>query len=507
MFISEQEEKDIMQQVAATMMQNGVSATDLRTKFGAAIKQAKDNAKESKKQAELQKKQQKVAAANAMYEPFNLTLDESGEIVKMSQNYINLMTLCTDFQEIRLNDFSGLMMYGDHIMDKFDFSRIRNTISNMTMGRLHSKDDVEDAINQIGQDNKFNEVLDFLESLEGKWDGVPRVEKMFHTFMGAEDCELYSAMAKKWMVAAVKRAYEPGCKFDNMIILQGPMGIGKSNFCEKLAVRPDWFCPNVILGDKDGLLQVASSWIVNMDELSSYTRKDSATAKSFITMTFDQFRSPYGHFTQTVKRHCVFIGSTNEESFLKDETSIVERRYWVVKCSGTVDDSVQRFKAMTPELVAQLWAEARYYYKSGYDELYISGAMYKQFELDQRQYKNCNDSLLFNFLDVALDKPYADFEPDDDKSLPDQYLHPDLYNNRTKKVQDFFPITALSKLCRENHYDIYRGHGFAQFAVWSGKFRYGTKYTPTKNIKGLIRITKEERSEEPANINLDELFA
>ena len=82
-----------------------------------------------------------------MYEPFDLTLDESGEIVKMSQNYINLMTLCTDFQEIRLNDFSGLMMYGDHIMDKFDFSRIRNTISNMTMGRLHSKDDIEDAIN------------------------------------------------------------------------------------------------------------------------------------------------------------------------------------------------------------------------------------------------------------------------------------------------------------------------------------------------------------------------
>ena len=129
-----------MQQIAAAMMQKGVSATDLRTKFGDAIKQANDDKK-------LKKKQQKIANANAMYEPFDLTLDESGEIVKMSQNYINLMTLCTDFQEIRLNDFSGLMMYGDHIMDKFDFSRIRNTISNMTMGRLHSKDDIEDAIN------------------------------------------------------------------------------------------------------------------------------------------------------------------------------------------------------------------------------------------------------------------------------------------------------------------------------------------------------------------------
>ena len=154
MFNTEEQEQEIMQQIAAAMMQNGVSATDLRAKFGTAIKQAKEQAKESKKQSELQKKQselqkkqQKIANANAMYEPFDLTLDESGEIVKMSQNYINLMTLCTDFQEIRLNDFSGLMMYGDHIMDKFDFSRIRNTISNMTMGRLHSKDDIEDAIN------------------------------------------------------------------------------------------------------------------------------------------------------------------------------------------------------------------------------------------------------------------------------------------------------------------------------------------------------------------------
>ena len=329
-------------------------------------------------------------------------------------------------------------------------------------------------------------MLDFLESLEGKWDGVPRVEKMFHTFMGAEDCELYSAMAKKWMVAAVKRAYEPGCKFDNMIILQGPMGIGKSNFCEKLSVRPDWFCPNVILGDKDGLLQVASSWIVNMDELSSYTRKDSATAKSFITMTFDQFRSPYGHFTQTVKRHCVFIGSTNEKTFLKDETSMIERRYWVVKCTGTVDDSVNRFKAMTPELVAQLWAEARYYYKSGYDELYISGALYKKFQDDQFQYKNCNDSLLFNFLSEALDMPYADF--DNDLSLRDQYRNPDLYNNRSKKVQDFFSLTALSALCRDNHYEIYKNHGFAQFADWSGKFEYGKQWNGMTQVRGLIRI-------------------
>lgn len=500
MFNSEEQEQEIMQQVAAAMMQNGVSATDLRAKFGDAIKQAKDHEKKSKKQ-------QKLADANAMYEPFDLTLDENGEIVKMAQNYINLISLCKDFQEIRLNDFSGLMMYGDHFLNERDVSRIKNSVSTMTMGRLHSKEDIIDAINEIGEDHKFNEVLDFLDSLEGKWDGQPRVEKMFSTYLGAEDCELYSAMAKKWMVAAVKRAYEPGCKFDNMIILQGPMGIGKSNFCEKLAVRPDWFCPNVILGDKDGLLQVASSWIVNMDELSSYTKKDSATAKSFITMTFDQFRSPYGHFTQTVKRHCVFIGSTNEDAFLKDETSIVERRYWVIKCTGTVDDSVRRFKAMTPELVAQLWAEARYYYKSGYNELFIFGDLYKKFEVDQRQYKNLNDSLLFNFLEAALDKPYADFEPDDDKSLPDQYKNPELYNNRTKKVQDFFSITALTKLCKDNHYDVYRGHGFSQFASWSGKFRYGTKYTPTKNIKGLIRISSEEPKEEPANINVDELFA
>ena len=151
-----------------------------------------------------------------------------------------------------------------------------------------------------------------------------------------------------------------------------------------------------------------------------------------------------------------------------------------------MDDSVNRFKAMTPELVAQLWAEARYYYKSGYDELYISGALYKKFQDDQFQYKNCNDSLLFNFLSEALDMPYADF--DNDLSLRDQYRNPDLYNNRSKKVQDFFSLTALSALCRDNHYEIYKNHGFAQFADWSGKFEYGKQWNGMTQVRGLIRI-------------------
>ena len=382
------------------------------------------------------KRQQEVEDAARIWGVFNMTVDEDGRIENVPMNYYNLLSKHTDFKIIRLDDFSGQIYYGEDLLNDFDLARINNQISNITGGRLSNRNVISDVIQQIADDNRFNSLTSYLNSLV--WDGLTRVPTMFTDFLGASYSDLYSTMSMIWMKAAVMRAYEPGCKFDNIVILSGPQGIGKSNFCERLSVRQEWYCENVQMGDKDGLLLLRNSWIINMDEITSLNKKDAATAKNFITSTSDKFRSPYGRLPMTYKRHCIFIGTTNEDTFLKDTTAVTERRYWVVRCSGTRKDSIDRFEKLTPNVVDQLWAEAVYYYKNP-DKIdipmFIPESLWQDFEEDQLQYKVENESELFLFLDEALDRPYCDFK--NDSSLKEQYKNPDT-TGTPKRLQDKF---------------------------------------------------------------------
>lgn len=436
------------------------------------------------------KRQQEVEDAARIWGVFNMTVDEDGRIENVPMNYYNLLSKHTDFKIIRLDDFSGQIYYGEDLLNDFDLARINNQISNITGGRLSNRNVISDVIQQIADDNRFNSLTSYLNSLV--WDGLTRVPTMFTDFLGASNSKLYSTMSMIWMKAAVMRAYEPGCKFDNIVILSGPQGIGKSNFCERLSVRQEWYCENVQMGDKDGLLLLRNSWIINMDEITSLNKKDAATAKNFITSTSDKFRSPYGRLPMTYKRHCIFIGTTNEDTFLKDTTAVTERRYWVVRCSGTRKDSIDRFEKLTPNVVDQLWAEAVYYYKNP-DKIdipmFIPESLWQDFEEDQLQYKVENESELFLFLDEALDRPYCDFK--NDSSLKEQYKNPDT-TGTPKRLQDKFTKNAISMLLADNHIHDWKG-ALKQYAMMnSDKWEYKKikAYTYT-SVWGLFRKQNE----------------
>lgn len=435
-----------------------------------AEKQAEKEVKQLQKQERENKRLQQLEEAERLWGVFDMTVDKDGHIEAVPRNYYNLLSKHTDFKVIRLDDFSSQIYYGEAPLNDLDLAWINNQTSNITDGRLANRKVIWDVIQQIAADNRFNILTDFLDSLV--WDGKTRIPTMFTDYLGAPKSELYSTMSKIWMKAAVMRAYEPGCKFDYIIILSGSQGIGKSNFCEKLAIRPEWYCENVQMGDKDGLLQLQSSWIINMDEITSLNKKDAATAKNFITSTSDKFRSPYGRLPMTYKRHCIFIGTTNESSFLKDSTAVTERRYWVVCCSGTRKESSERFQRFTTDVIEQLWAEAVYYYKNA-DKidipLYIPEALWSDFEEDQLQYKIENESELFLFLDEALDRPYSDFE--NDSSLKEQYKCPDV-TRTPKKRQDKFTKNAIALLLSDNHIYDWKGSLRQYAAMRSDKWEY-----------------------------------
>ena len=436
------------------------------------------------------KRQLEVEDAARIWGVFNMTVDENGRIENVPMNYYNLLSKHTDFKIIRLDDFSGQIYYGEELLNDFHLARINNQISNITGGRLSNRNVIMDVIQQIADDNRFNTLTSYLDTLV--WDGLSRIPTMFTDFLGASYSDLYSTMSRIWMKAAVMRAYEPGCKFDNIVILSGPQGIGKSNFCERLSVRQEWYCENVQMGDKDGLLQLRNSWIINMDEITSLNKKDAATAKNFITSTSDKFRSPYGRLPMTYKRHCIFIGTTNEDTFLKDTSAVTERRYWVVRCSGTPNDSIERFEKLIPSVVDQLWAEAVYYYKNP-DKIsipmYIPESLWQDFKEDQLQYKVENESELFLFLDEALDRPYCDFK--NDSSLKDQYKNPDT-TGTPKRLQNKFTKNAITMLLADNHIHDWKG-ALKQYAMMnSDKWEYKKikTYSHT-SVWGLFRKQNE----------------
>src|SRR5690606_34227268 len=238
--------------------------------------------------------------------------------------------------------------------DNTDDSVLRGYIEN-TYGIRH-KERLADALAAVAQKNRFHPVRDYLDSL--KWDGVKRLESVFIDFLGVEDNEHIRKLTKKALVAAVKRIYEPGAKFDEMITLVGPQGIGKSQLIYRLS--KGWFTDSLdSLNGKDAYESIQGVWLVELAELSAVRRSaDVEAVKKFLSKQYDRYRPPYGRIVEEHPRQCVFFGSTNTFEFLADPTG--NRRFWPFRCVN------EPAKDMDELDVDQVWAEAVTYYREGF---------------------------------------------------------------------------------------------------------------------------------------------
>jgi predicted P-loop ATPase len=212
---------------------------------------------------------------------------------------------------------------------------------------------VRQAIEAVAQERALHPIRDYLGGL--KWDGKERVEGFAATYLGAEKSKYHSTVSRCLLVSAVARVMEPGCKADHATILEGPQGRGKSTAIGILAAP--WFTDDIAdLGTKDSAMQVRSSWIIELAELSAMQRNELEKTKAFVSRQTDKFRPPYGHRLVEVKRQSIFMGSTNAEHYLKDETGA--RRFWPLRCGHISLAKLARDKD-------QLWAEAVQLYKDG----------------------------------------------------------------------------------------------------------------------------------------------
>lgn len=209
------------------------------------------------------------------------------------------------------------------------------------------------AAQTVAKDRSFHPIRNYLESI--KWDGVERLECWLSTYLGVEDTSYSRAIGSRWLISAVARIYRPGVKADCCLILEGPQGIKKSTALKTLA-GPYFTDELAELGSKDSALQTRGVWIIELSELDTLSRSEVSRIKAFMSRTTDRFRPPYGKRLVESPRQCVFAGTVNHSTYLRDDSGA--RRFWPVVCGCIEIEQLARDRD-------QVWAEAKARFEQG----------------------------------------------------------------------------------------------------------------------------------------------
>jgi predicted P-loop ATPase len=202
---------------------------------------------------------------------------------------------------------------------------------------------------QLCLENQFDPLLQFLDGL--RWDGIERIDTWMQVYLKAPDTALNRAISRLSLVAACRRARHPGTKFDQIVVLESPEGLGKSTALEVLAGGRDFYSSQQVLGLDDKAQQEASVgvWLHEIADLQGMRKSEVERVKAFASRTEDRARPAYGRFRVDKPRRCIYFATTNEEDYLKSDTG--NRRFWPVRV-GEID-----LAALARDR-EQLWAEA-----------------------------------------------------------------------------------------------------------------------------------------------------
>src|SRR5262249_49566476 len=210
------------------------------------------------------------------------------------------------------------------------------------------KEAVIDAVTRIALNYRFNPALDYLEGL--RWDGRPRIDTWLSDYCGADNNPLNRAIGRKFLLATVRRARQPGCKFDNIIVLESPQGTLKSTLARVLACDENFSDADVLASDKREQQELCEGvWIYEIAELSGLHKSEVEKVKAFASRQEDKARPAYGRKVEIRARTCVFFGTTNDNEYLQDQTG--NRRFWPVAIVKVDIEAVRRDRD-------QLFAEA-----------------------------------------------------------------------------------------------------------------------------------------------------
>lgn len=246
--------------------------------------------------------------------------------------------------------------FSPHLITDADVSALQEFLQASGLPKI-GRELVHQAVDLRATERTFQPLRDYLDHLE--WDGNPRLAIWTTTYLGAEDTEYHRLIGCMFIVSMVARIYEPGCQVDYMAVLEGEQGEQKSSACRTLA-GDEYFSDALPTVGTDPVRisqHLRGKWLIEIAEMSAMTKAESEDLKAFITRRQEQYTPKYARKEVMEPRQCVFIGTTNKNSYLRDETG--GRRYWPIK-TGQIDlPALKRDRD-------QLFAEAVYHYRQGF---------------------------------------------------------------------------------------------------------------------------------------------
>jgi len=255
------------------------------------------------------------------------------------------------------------------------------------------------AVAKVVDDRSYHPIREYLAALP-PWDGKPRVDTLLTQYLGAEDNAYTRAVTRKTLCAAVARVRHPGIKFDNILVLNGDQGIGKSTLIAKLG--REWYSDSLSLtdmNDKTAAEKLQGYWILEIGELAGMKKADLDKVKAFISRQDDKYRASFGRRVTPHPRQCIFFGTTNSQNgYLRDITG--NRRFWTVRTPGT---GVMKPWELSREDIEQIWAEVQVLVDRG-EKLYLDSNLeaYSQVEQAAAMEQDDREGLVTEYLNRLL---------------------------------------------------------------------------------------------------------
>jgi len=347
-----------------------------------------------------------------------LELLKSGEIKDTLSNIIIILKHDPNLQGIAYNQHSNCIdvkkeLPWKQVKDGWNDSDVAGAKAYIDgIYHIWSPGKFKDGLLAVAAERAYHPIKEYFAALP-EWDKVERLDALLINYLGAEDNTYTRSIMRKTLCAAVTRIYEPGIKFDHILVLNGPQGIGKSTFFARLGGK--WFSDSLTLSDmkdKTAPEKLQGNIILEMGELAGLKKVDVETVKSFITRTDDKYRPSYGMTVESHPRQCVIVGSTNCESgFLRDITG--NRRFWPVRVGGKCGK-----KAWELTEVDQIWSEAIVRYQAG-EELFLKGEDVQMAFAEQADAMESDDreGLVRDYLDRLLPENWSGMEIYDRRSF------------------------------------------------------------------------------------------
>lgn len=323
---------------------------------------------------------------------YSVTYDSSGneKSRKVKQIISNVETILDNdgrtAGKIRFNDFSRqTFLFGNVPWESENNCRPWSSFDDSNLFALLQADyemkdrqNYFDALKNVSMRNRFHPIKDILNSL--RWDNQEHIKGLLPNYLGIEDSTYNYEVFKLFMLGAVSRIFEPGCKFDYTVIFRGEQGLGKSTFLRLLALDDAWFNDSLDSLDGDSAAQkLSGSWIIELAELKSLARTAGGvdSVKRFLSATQDKYRAPYERRTDIFLRQCVFAGTTNKEDFLQDETG--NRRFLIIEV-GINKPTKSIFEPEVLNDIKMAWAQAVHIYKADHPKLVLPESCRQQAE-------------------------------------------------------------------------------------------------------------------------------